>query len=39
MVFLIGLVIGAMAGMIGVIVTALCLSKIDKREKNDEQDM
>ena len=35
MVFLIGLVIGAMAGVIGVIVTVLCLSE-RRGEESDE---
>lgn len=39
MVFFIGLTVGAMAGVIGVIMTALCLSKIDKQEEEDEQNM
>lgn len=39
MVFFIGLTVGAMAGVIGAIVTALFLSKIDKQEEEDEQNM
>ena len=38
MVFLIGLAIGAMAGVIGVIVTAICLSE-RRGEESDEQNM
>lgn len=38
MVFLIGIVVGAMAGVIGVIVTALCLSE-RRGEESDEQNM